>query len=112
MCFSSTSKTLLVIMIYVVHGHDHAASELITARIINFVVMGGLCMGGAYEEKMERPHFSDLALGQTRDKGVFLVLLGTSGSGKSTLKKQMNLLYGKGFSRDERLGHRSIIFEV
>jgi len=43
------------------------------------------------------------------EKSIKLLLLGAGESGKSTLFKQMNAIYGKGYSTDERLTYKSII---
>ncbi|KAL9551676.1 hypothetical protein MBANPS3_004151 [Mucor bainieri] len=47
---------------------------------------------------------------QQMGKEVKLLLLGAGESGKSTLLKQMQIIHGGGFSKEERLSYREIIY--
>ena len=40
-----------------------------------------------------------------------ILLLGTGESGKSTIIKQMRIIYGKGFTEEDRAGYRELIFQ-
>lgn len=46
----------------------------------------------------------------TARKGVKILVLGTGESGKSTFLKQMRILHGEGFSEEDRIGFRGIIW--
>ena len=43
---------------------------------------------------------------------VKILLLGSNGSGKSTFLKQMRILYGRGYSEEERLQLRPVVYDT
>jgi len=42
---------------------------------------------------------------------ITVLLLGAGDTGKSTIMKQMKIIHNQGFSQDERLGYKEIIFD-
>eukprot|EP00045_Choanoeca_perplexa_P003228 m.29409 g.29409 ORF g.29409 m.29409 type:complete len:349 (-) comp11937_c0_seq1:65-1111(-) len=46
-----------------------------------------------------------------KQKEYKILLLGTGESGKSTIIKQMRIIYGKGFTEEDRAGYRELVFQ-
>ena len=71
----------------------------------------GAC--GGKEEKNDRVHDEDdMSNYIKKEKDLInLLLLGAGESGKSTFAKQMRLIHMKGFSEEERLVFKSIIYD-
>lgn len=75
----------------------------------------GLCASQSAEEKAEKDRSKKLDAQAQREKTADqsvkkLLLLGAGESGKSTLFKQMITLYGKGYTEQDRLGFRNIVY--
>jgi hypothetical protein len=69
---------------------------------------------GAPSETRRRSRNIDRQLRKERidkQKEYKILLLGTGESGKSTIIKQMRIIYGKGFSDDDLVGYRELVFQ-
>jgi len=71
------------------------------------------CCGGAKNSDDKKSKDIDKALKDRKkelDQEVKLLLLGAGESGKSTIAKQMKILHLQGFSKEEMMTYRSIIY--
>jgi len=78
-------------------------------------MMGNFCVGSgkfsADEDKANKDINTSLKEDKRRlDSEVKLLLLGAGESGKSTVAKQMKIIHLQGFSNEERLTYKSIIY--
>jgi len=78
--------------------------------------MGALCSGGTSggnrEEEKQNKEINLMMRDEKRrlDSEIKLLLLGAGESGKSTVAKQMKIIHLKGFTKDECLTYKSIIY--
>ena len=67
-------------------------------------------MDAAQAEVNRHINVSLQASKREQDKETKLLLLGTGESGKSTFAKQMKILHASGFSTDDRMSYRNVLF--
>eukprot|EP01118_Nematostelium_gracile_P017214 TRINITY_DN728_c0_g1_i1.p1 TRINITY_DN728_c0_g1~~TRINITY_DN728_c0_g1_i1.p1 ORF type:complete len:356 (-),score=73.00 TRINITY_DN728_c0_g1_i1:85-1122(-) len=72
--------------------------------------MGNCISPGPYEETNKGINRQITQDKKRLDNEVKLLLLGTGESGKSTIAKQMKIIHLQGFTEDERLTYKSIIY--
>jgi len=74
--------------------------------------MGNLCVKGSVEDQRANQQIEDMIKVDKKNQNteVKLLLLGSGESGKSTVAKQMKIIHLQGFSNEERLTYKSIIY--
>jgi len=75
----------------------------------------GMCQSQSQEEKVERERNKQIEHQLSKDRKkmraeVKILLLGAGESGKSTIVKQMRIIHLEGFSEEERLSFKEIIY--
>ncbi|XP_065562187.1 guanine nucleotide-binding protein subunit alpha-11-like [Artemia franciscana] len=65
-----------------------------------------------HQEQISRDIDRQLSIERKKlDKEIKLLLLGTGEAGKSTFIKQMRIIHGTGFSVEDRLSHKNLIYQ-